>query len=713
LIHNIIDALPANFDRPARSWAYRLALLPVALIMVALPAIYLCLLGTVVWVLYLHYTVGLTSMELSGAGATALFTVAPALLGGIVLLFLLKPLVARREELPGQIRLNPATQPEFFDFVNRLCNLLGAPKPHRIQVNLDVNAAAGFEGGWLGILRRRLVLTVGTPLLSGMAGSDLAGVLAHEFGHFGQRGGMALTWIVCSINSWFAQVAYGRDRWDETLELYSREGSWYTMVLCGLSRVLVWFVRLLLRLLMWLGTLASYSLMRRMEYDADRYVYRLIGSAAFCRNMTSLAAMTLAAQGSHQSLERAFKRDKIPDDLNPLILAAHQAAPPAALDELEHHLLSAPSRTIDTHPSAGERVAAARAAEAAPAYQASAPASELLNDFEGLCKQVTLTHYEDVLELPVPRHGLVPASYYVDKLQAVVEARNALVRFGADTLNALRPLVVPPPPEKPAAIPKTAVGRVRKARAEFETNLEAAYASALLFDDAYLKLTVGLRGEALARARVKFDPVALGLPGSSIEILRSSQAAAQRELDGLQETLADHDGRALERLCAALAALATPAATPDIAERAARLEQAAGWAKFTASFARFSSRLRNMSRDFEKLRMLVENAEALIPYGPGADMGVTLATAIDEHMRSLEREFALLDHPYGDLSDSDNLADSVLADFPESLEPPAVALAADEFLDRTYDAYYFALGKLVELAEEVEAELGLEPVEPI
>lgn len=712
-MHSLLDALPANFNRPAPSRAYRLALFPVAAVMVALPAVYLGLMAAVLWALYHHYTAGLASMELTGITATVFLAVTPALLGGILLLFLLKPLVARREKPAGMIRLDPETHPQFFAFVRRLCSLLGAPEPYVIRVNLDVNAAAAFEGGWTGMLRRRLALTVGTPLLGGVAGSDLAGVLAHELGHFGQKTGMTCTWIVCSMHTWFAEVVYGRDRWDETLVQYSHEGSWYTMLLCGISRVLIWLVRLFLRMLMWLGTLASYSLMRRMEFDADRYVYRLIGSAAFSRNMTSLAAMSLAAQGSHQSLERAFKRNKIPDDLNPLIVAAHQAAPPAALEELEQHLLSEQTRSMDIHPSTGERVEAARAAGAAPAYEAAAPACELLTDFDRLCKQVTLAHYEDVLELPVPRGALVPASVYVDKLQGVVDARNALVRFGADTLNALRPMEVAPPPAGPVTPGKAAADRVRAARADFEANLEAAYAAALQFDEAYLRLTVGLRGEALARARVKFDPVALGLPGRSVEELRSAQADAQRDLDSLEEILSGHDRRALERLAASLAALATPSATPGIADREAKLEQAAVWARFTCTFVNFSKRVRNMARDFEKLRMLVENVEALIPYGPGADMGVTLASAIDEHMRSLNREFSLLEHPYGDLSDSDNLAESVLAEFPESLEPPAVAFAADEFLDRTYDSYYFSLGKLAELAEEVETELGLEPVEPL
>lgn len=52
------------------------------------------------------------------------------------------------------------------------------------------------------------MLTIGLPLVAGLSLQQLAGVLAHEFGHFSQGAGMRLTYIVRSINAWFLRVVY-------------------------------------------------------------------------------------------------------------------------------------------------------------------------------------------------------------------------------------------------------------------------------------------------------------------------------------------------------------------------------------------------------------------------------------------------------------------------------------------------------------------------
>ena len=102
------------------------------------------------------------------------------------------------------LELDAASEPALFAFVNRLCRALGAPLPERVFVDLEVNASAAFHRNWWGLLRGRLTLTIGLPLVAGVNVHQLAGILAHEFGHFSQRAGMRLIFLIVTIRNWFA-----------------------------------------------------------------------------------------------------------------------------------------------------------------------------------------------------------------------------------------------------------------------------------------------------------------------------------------------------------------------------------------------------------------------------------------------------------------------------------------------------------------------------
>jgi Zn-dependent protease with chaperone function len=71
-------------------------------------------------------------------------------------------------------------------------------------LDLQVNASASFRRGFLSLFSRDLTLTIGLPLVAGLTVRQLGGVLAHEFGHFAQGAGMRLTFVVRSVNAWFA-----------------------------------------------------------------------------------------------------------------------------------------------------------------------------------------------------------------------------------------------------------------------------------------------------------------------------------------------------------------------------------------------------------------------------------------------------------------------------------------------------------------------------
>ena len=79
------------------------------------------------------------------------------------------------------------------------------------------------------------MLTIGLPLVAGLSAREFGGVLAHEFGHFAQGGGMRLTAVVRGVNAWFGRVVYERDEWDETLERWSSRTDWRVRIVLMLA----------------------------------------------------------------------------------------------------------------------------------------------------------------------------------------------------------------------------------------------------------------------------------------------------------------------------------------------------------------------------------------------------------------------------------------------------------------------------------------------
>ena len=155
------------------------------------------------------------------------------MIGGVVVLFMLKPFFAKNAGAKKERVLERDAEPLLHALVEQICASVGSPRPSRIEVNCDVNASAHREARFLGIFGSRLVLTIGMPLAMGLSLKQFTGVLAHEFGHFSQGAGMRLCSIIRAVNRWFARVVYERDEWDQRLEAMSEYNHLYMQILGG------------------------------------------------------------------------------------------------------------------------------------------------------------------------------------------------------------------------------------------------------------------------------------------------------------------------------------------------------------------------------------------------------------------------------------------------------------------------------------------------
>ena len=73
---------------------------------------------------------------------------------------------------------------------------IGAPKPHRVFLTSEVNAAVFYDLSLLNLIfPSKKNLIIGLGLVNVLTLSELKAVLAHEFGHFAQNSMMVGRWV--------------------------------------------------------------------------------------------------------------------------------------------------------------------------------------------------------------------------------------------------------------------------------------------------------------------------------------------------------------------------------------------------------------------------------------------------------------------------------------------------------------------------------------
>ena len=238
--------ITGRIPRAKLSPLYRFGTFLAAVGMVLLPLIYLGMIAAVGWWLY-DYAISGTDRIAEHSGRTSKggfwLYIVPLVVGAMVIVFMIKPLFSRRPKSVEPRRLKPEDEPELFEFIGQICDLVGVPRPKRVQVDLQVNASAGLTHGFWSLFSRNLTLTIGLPLAGGLSTREFGGVLAHEFGHFAQGAGMMTTYMVRVVSMWFARVVYERDRWDATLDAWAKDSDFRIMIVLQIARFFIWCVR--------------------------------------------------------------------------------------------------------------------------------------------------------------------------------------------------------------------------------------------------------------------------------------------------------------------------------------------------------------------------------------------------------------------------------------------------------------------------------------
>ncbi|MGV3660225.1 MAG: M48 family metalloprotease [Prosthecobacter sp.] len=525
---------------------YQFGLGFVALAMVLLPVIYFALIVAVGWVVWWHLQNDIAIFDHVRGRATLLALVAyiaPAVAGGIFILFLIKPLFSRSQKRPPVFKLKKEDEPLLFEFVGRICQLVGAPRPREIRLDTQVNASAGFRRGWLSFFGSDLVLVIGLPLAAGMTMRQLGGVLAHEFGHFAQGAGMRLSYIIRSVNAWFARVVYERDHWDEKLEAWSQSEEWWVKLIFMLAKGGVWVGRKVLWCLMHVGHAISCFMSRQMEFDADSYEAKLAGSEEFARTAERLRLLSVGHAMAMNDAYQTYQSKELPDDLATLVVWREKNLPDKTREEIQKEAATAKTGWSDTHPADPDRVKAALAWRAPGVFQHDAPATELFSNFSATSQEVTRHYFEHILEVPAGKVQFRSATRIVEDRQSADASDKNLELFYGKNFHLLRIRAIEPGNH----------GAWSQAVAEMEP-LAATYGHQLgqlnRHQETLHKQVVG--GDLIAAG------FSLGTPGD-FALLASTKSGAehcikstQREMQQLATVMSTYEDGAARRLAAAL-----------------------------------------------------------------------------------------------------------------------------------------------------------------
>ena len=685
---------------PARlSWLYRAGLAVVAGTMILLPLCYVGLIALWGWVIKWHLTQNV--WLLSGRSARVWRAIAyagPAVAGGIMFFFLVKPLfarAARREEL---VALDSEHEPVLFAFIHRICDEVRAPRPARVVVDCQVNASASFDGGLLGLLRRRLVLTIGLPLTAGLTARQLGGVLAHEFGHFAQGAGMGLTFIIRSVNGWFARVVYQRDEWDERLARWSTNTDWRLAIVLWLARAGVWMSRKILYGLMMVGHAVSCFMSRQMEFDADYYEAALAGSGTFRETMTRLEVLSRASQYGYSDVFRSQRSGRVPGDFAALVVARAEPLPTPGKGDRDQEERG--TTLFMTHPSDEDRIAHTASLAESGIVTLEGPADRLFADFTTLSRNVTRHHYSTDLGLDVERLQLLDSSALLGEAQAAEAGDRALHRFFEGVLLGNRP--VAPGPRTFAA--GEAIARLAVLRRELPAAIARAGEAAGNYKEAEERLANAAGALALLESGLTIDAPEFGLDKSSIEHARAVLAEAedvQRRLVPLLECV---ERLQAERLSVATSLAERPDAGVQDRILPGRQADVQSLTRTLQAMVAAWPLLLSVRRHFLIWKLFLSNRELAGQAAGFVHQERLVTDALRRSLTQLGAQLHDVPYPFAHAQGGCSIAAYLCGDDPGADDGSDESLytAADNHLDRAISLYYSALGQLAAIALEVE-----------
>lgn len=320
-------------------------------------------LGGIVWLLWSavsHAWVAWQASELTVGFLLSL----PGLFLAIILINGLRRV--RRPGTDGLIELRLDEHPALLTLIYDVADEVNAPRPHRVFLSPEVNAAVFYERSAKELLfPTRKNLMIGIGLVNIVTMDEFRAVLAHEFGHFSQKSMRISSWVYLA-GQVVEDLLSGQDGIDRSL----RPSSALNVGLAFVVRAVFWAVRVVMGTAFYGVMLLARALSREMEFQADRVAVSAAGSDSLVHALYRLRladsawgeAMKFAASEAEQGriVEDLYAvQDHFAVAINRALGRPGRWCPPTERLGAEFRLFAedraGPPRMWATHPPGGER----------------------------------------------------------------------------------------------------------------------------------------------------------------------------------------------------------------------------------------------------------------------------------------------------------------------------------------------------------------------
>jgi Zn-dependent protease with chaperone function len=709
----ILKGLEGRIDDVELTGKYHFGLFLVACVMIAMVVAYLLVVvGAAVFIGW-YVKFGIDSLRSTNATGSAVFLFLLLLVPLIVAVFtfvaLIGPLFGRFDRDERVRTLTPQSDPLLYAFVERIAAAVGAPAPSRIDVTTDVNASAGFRGGLFSASRNELVLTLGLSLVAGLNTRQLAGVLAHELGHFTQKSSIRLTTWMMRVSMWFSRAADSQ-YWDYRFSRVANRMGGRLFLIAHLIRLTMkpsqWTFRGLL--------LIAYSvcgyMFRQQEFDADRFETRVGGSASFESTTRRLEVLNVAYRGAIGDLQYGYGEGRLGDNLPLLVLSNARQLPEKVHNALRKHLDQSRTRLFDSHPCPRQRIENAWKEQSQGIYSVELPAHLLFSNFLGLTRNATWDFYRGIFGSKFKQSDMHPTGDLLQRIEEEEQAFKTVRRYYQGTFTVLRPIRLRGSRvDRPADV-NAAVAALKDSRHAVMSTIEAHRALVKKYNQADLHIVEATQARALFRVGRRVRKGDFSVPMRNIDEVNGVLRRAHARINGSCRDLIRYEEVFSTRLWAALQLM-------HVAKVADRLGNFQKLQEECHKLVDALAFLNSNSQDLLHLRNSQAALYSLFTQFRGHFRDKHLINEIlsetkDVYQRlvRLRESLATVIYPFDHAKGRLTMAEYALEEMPDPENPFHIFEASHQFASAMSAFYPRLAGRLAAMAEKVENLFGMQPL---
>ena len=703
---NVLGAFKGNIDPVEVSRSYKIGLSIAGISMALLPLLYIALIIMIGCGIYYHATENINVIIQMGIWVKLVFLpfvyLAPLVFGTILILFMIKPFLAPHPTKAMSISLNPYKEVVLFDLVHRISEIVDSPMPRRIEIDCHVHSSARFDIGLISLFEEDLVLKFGLPLAAGLNTRQFTGVLAHELGHFSQVGGSRLTFIIRSINLWFSRIVYDRDIWDEKLKKWSEEGNAGIRTICNIARFFVWITRKIIWIFMKTGHLISHNLIRKMEFNADRFQTRVAGSKQFADTCLRLNTMDMVSEKASADLRKLRNDRRLVNNLPALIMSNIDKISPLTEAHFRRHIMESKTGFFDALPSDRDRIISALKENTEGIFSLEVPVRLLFSDFDNLSREATIDYYRNEIDLTLTDDDLIAPHAFTGNKDDPLHGHDAVERYFIDDFSVLRSLPIQPIP----------VIRKKPARQRVDSLLKALYSTKKMapkmlevmknYERALEKALTIQNVKLLQQNDLSIDTQGFQLIGGNKEGSEKTLKKALSEKSAADSLLRKVEGLFAARYGPALSLLGAPAISRHINGAEGLKKEAETLLNTYLSFSSAIAFLDKLSRTYVSITSLLFNILDNQDNEVLAEIIQKMKTACKGHLTDSYNRLRNIPYPFDHAQENMSVAEYMMENDPEGVDEGAILEICESAIDKIFSFNSRLLGRLAVIAGAVE-----------